>query len=133
MVCEAAGDWWASAQAGGATYLWGYETRLLLTHGLHNHLHLLALGLATLVRAKTPLGELEGALEGGRGADLDELNHTALVRSEPRHLTDDLAHKLDVLADLARAGGLLAKLTLRRDEALVAPEGEARGGFGHHR
>merc|ERR1719473_1363501 len=100
----------------------------LLAHRLDDALHLRALLLAALVRAEALLGELEGALHRGRGADLDELDEAALVRRE----ADDLAHDLlDELLALAKAALRLAArrarlhVALRHDVALVEADGDA--------
>ena len=80
------------------------------------------------MRAEAPLGQLQGALEGGGGADLEQLDHAALVGGEAHDLADDLADQgvAHALAALA-VGGLLRQLALGHDVALVQARGHAGG------
>merc|ERR1719436_1824818 len=92
----------------------------LVAQGRHSLCHLVALLLPTLVRAEALLRQLQCTLERGRGADLEQLDHPALIGGEAcdlaHHLADEaVAGTLPALA-VGRLGG---QLPARHDEALV--------------
>ena len=88
---------------------------LLAAEVLESLDELVTLALGAELSAETGLGELDGSLEGARGADLDEFHHVSLVRGEAGDFADDFA-------DEGLLSGLLDAdcLDLGRDEALVA-------------
>merc|ERR1712127_314266 len=61
-------------------------------------LHLLALGVGTLVRAQPHLGELVNALLRAGATGLDHIKDALLVRHQAADLTDNLTHELHTLA-----------------------------------
>lgn len=50
-----------------------------------------------LVAAQPVLGKLVAALLGGRAAGFEDIQNTLLVRSQPRHVTDNFTDNLDAL------------------------------------
>lgn len=82
--------------------------------GLEIVLQLISLLLASVVVSQTSLDELQGALVL---ADLEQLNHSLLIRLQAGHLTDEVANKLSMLVllicDINRRL-VLIKLTLER-------------------
>merc|ERR1719436_1697321 len=89
--------------------------------------HLLALLLAAPVRAQPLLRQLQSALEGRRRANLQQLNHAALIGCKARHFANDFPDHLDPRAQLALAVGRLgAHLAPCRDEATVQAHRQAR-------
>ena len=86
-------------------------------HGLH---HVIALLLAAAVGAQPLLGQLQRALEGGGGADLQQLDHAALVGRKAHNLADHFAnqgHASELLALAVRRFWL--QLPSGDDESLV--------------
>ena len=99
----------------------------LAAHGCHGLAHLIALLLATAMGAEPLLGQLQGALEGGSRADLQQLDHASLIRRKAHHLTDHLADETHFCTLLALAVGLLGlQLPPCHNEALVETGGQAR-------
>lgn len=82
--------------------------------GLEIVLQLISLLLASVVVSQTSLDELQGALVL---ADLEQLNHSLLIRLQAGHLTNEVANKLSMLVLLIEhiiRRLVLIKLTIER-------------------
>lgn len=87
--------------------------------GLEIVLQLISLLLASVVVSQTSLDELQGALVL---ADLEQLNHSLLIRLQAGHLTDEVANKLSMLVLLIEyiiRRLVLIKLTIERVEIKI--------------
>ena len=100
----------------------------LAAHGCDGLHHVVALLLAATVGAQPLLGQLQRTLERGSGANLQQLDHAALIGREAHNLADHLADEGHTSALLALAvGRLWLQLPSGHDEALVQAGSKAGG------
>merc|ERR1719272_2550034 len=93
------------------------------THVCHGVSHCGAALQATLVCAEALLGEFQGALEGGGGTDLNELDDAALIRGKTGDLANNFLDQFVARARVSLAVGWLLRQRLASDDEAFVQAG----------